>query len=195
VKLVLATTLFSACAAGPESEVEETRAALTCAPLSPAQTQILKFEDASKWTPTFATVALSTVRTEGSFSLAVTPTSGYSTISSAAISTLPLTGRAITLDVRPPNPPVNPTWFGNVTGYLEAPSRGLSGSFSVYLGYQQIALGAPGVFQTRNFEIPQYAYDALKAGSYTDLRIRFAMALPEESAPYLFDNLTVNTCL
>src|SRR5258706_6404801 len=196
---VIRTALGLACAglAACSSPVEEktslgaTSEALACASLSSQQSATLEFEDASRWTSTFATLSLSSTHTEGAHSVGVQPTSGYSTITSAALSTLPLGGRDFTLDVRTPSPPVNPTWAGNVTGYVDVPSRGVYGA---YLGYQNLATTSPGSFQTLHFQIPQYAYDALAAGAYSDMKISFGLALPEGSAPYLFDNMQFNLC-
>jgi hypothetical protein len=194
--LALGMALLSACSATPASEgsLGRTEQAI-CSTLTPTQRQILKFEDATLWTGDLASLANDPVnKTEGTQSVLITQNSGYTTITSAPLTTIPLTGRNITLDVRPPNPPANPTWFGNVTGYLEAPSKGLS-SFSVYLGYQQIAVASPGTFQTLHFEIPNYAFNALTLnGGYSDLRIRFALSLPE-GASYDFDNTTFDICL
>lgn len=190
------TVLLAGCSSAPSADgsVGQTQEAI-CSSLTPAQTKILKFEDATQWTGNFATLANDTVnKTEGTQSVTLTPTSGYATITSAALTTIPLTGRNVTVDVRPPNPPGNPAWYGNVTAYLEAPSKGLS-SFSVNLGYQQITVAAPGTFQTLHFEIPHDAYNALTLnGGYSDLRIRFAVSLPEGST-YNFDNVTFDICL
>jgi hypothetical protein len=153
------------------------------------QARVLGFEDASQWTSTSADISLSSVHSEGAHSLQVEQLSGYSTLTSAPLSTLALSGKAISLDALVPSPA--PSWLGNITGYLDAPSRNLYG---VYLGYQQFASAALGVFQTLHFTIPGYAYTALTTGSYNDLTVRFGLALPEQSAPYLFDNLTFSTC-
>ena len=189
-----------ACAGNQEGSVSQlSDAVLDCGALDATQLSTLNFEDVPRWSATFANLSLSATHSQGASSLAVTPTSGYVTLASVALSTLPLAGRTLTLDVKVPAVPVNPNYIGNITGYLDVPSRGLQG---VYLGYQ--ALSQSSGFQTLSFEIPQQAYNQLSGFSYGDLRIRFGLALPSPSSAYLLDNLNfqqscptatpVNTC-
>lgn len=144
------------------------------------EAEVLGFETASDWTASTGTTALSSTRSQGSSSLAVT-TSGWVQISSRALSNLPGVGDELKLDVRVPEQ----TGWGAVQISFDAPSLGLHSS---WIGQASLAGLAPGSFHQLSFAVPAQVKTAL-AGNYSDLVVHIALGVPSSNSPYLLDNL------
>jgi hypothetical protein len=146
---------------------------------------VLGFETATGWSTTGGTLAASTTRVQGSFSLSVSNLPGGAQLTSAALSTLSSVGPTLSIQIRLPTSQPNPYWFGSVQLSVNAPSRGV---YSVYLGQKDLT-GLPlGSFQRLDFAVPASVVTALGSGAYSDLRFTIGLNVPSPG-PYLLDDL------
>ena len=125
--LALSLAAAAACGSGgrdlPGERTGRARQALT------TNERVLGCENASDWSASTAGTSLSTSsdHVEGAASLAVaSPASGGTYLTSIPLSSLGSdVGDSVTVDVRYPNPPPNPYYFGEVGVVLVSPSLGL----------------------------------------------------------------------
>jgi|GEM_PF-201378 len=141
---------------------------------------VLGFEAASAWRGPGA-LTLSSTSTEGSASLAVTP-SGYAQYSSDRFA-FPADVRAIALDVLLPTP-APPYWAGAAQLYLDCPTRGVWGRF---VGQVELTGLPRGVFTPLTFALPAGTRAALAAGCDA-MELRVALNVPLGSGSILLDN-------
>ena len=150
---------------------------------SSANQAILGMDNAALWTGA-GVVGNNARHTEGTASLVVRSL-GFTLIESAALRTLGLAPARLSLDLLlPPNQP-NPFWFGQVLLYIDVPSRGV---YNAYIGEVALAGRPLDQFFTITYQFPTAITQAL-AGTYTDLRVRIALNVPQSNLQYLLDNV------
>jgi hypothetical protein len=177
----------------PSEKTGSLREALTASPC--ANETILGFESAADWTVSSGAKSLSTVHTQGQFSLSVASPVNYTTLVSAPLnsSDTALAGLAVgtsfQIDVELPTQQPNPSWFGTLQMFISSPSRGV---FNQYLGLVELTGTPLGVFQTFTFTIPNNVAIALAGQTYSDLTLTLALNVPSSgTGDYLFDNLRI----
>lgn len=144
------------------------------------QESVLGFESTQVWTATGGVIASTSVHSQGNAALSVTP-SGYTELTSAALSTLSSPNATLSLDFRPSS---SLAW-GQVQLVVDAPSRGL---YSAYVG-QAAVQGLPAnTFSRLDFTLSSQQLQAL-SGSYSDLRFKIALNVPQGSGAVILDNL------
>jgi hypothetical protein len=151
-------------------------------------TETLGFEVAGEWTASQATIALaSTPTTAGAFSLEVTPTSGYCTLTSQLLSTLGFGGAGsnLALDFFKAGNQTNPYYDGSIALFISIPSAGLN---SVPLGQTDILPLPAAAFSTVKFALPAAVSTALQ-GMHSDVTVEIALNVNSGTGPYFFDNL------
>jgi hypothetical protein len=150
--------------------------------------RILDFENQSDWKVTgAAAVGLSsTFKTSQSYSLSVQPT-GYSTVTSAPLSSWATIDATLSLKARLPEGNENLSWAGAMQAFLKCPSRGVS---SAYLGQIELT-GVPGAsFRSYTFQIPSDTVAALNGGYFSDLTIQIVLNAPSSNTgTYYLDEL------
>jgi hypothetical protein len=171
--------------AGCTSAVDTEAVASAHGGLSSAQLSILGFEAASDWTVTAGTKVQSTVRSAGAYSLGISGI-GYSELQSPALSSLGPLAAAVNLDVRLPAAQPNPYWFGSVQMYVDCPSRGV---YSASLGQVDLTGRPLGVFNHLSFQLPSTVRAQLSGATFTDLRVRIVLNVPQSSHQYQLDQL------
>jgi hypothetical protein len=175
---------------GQSSQLEsETRAVTT--PTDP-----LQFEAATDWHVTQGhaqSLTITTTRTQGDGALAVVAPQGYTRIESNKLSsTEPQlatidVGSKVSLDFLIPTVQANPFWFGAVQMYITAPSRNV---YNAYLGQIELTGMRTGIFTTLHFSIPDFAANALKGATYSDLTFGIVINVPTNTTgTYILDNL------
>jgi hypothetical protein len=179
-------SLTSALAAGVGCGAERDDGPVTVVSSALTNADVLGFETASGWSTTGGTLATSTTRVQGAFSLSVSNLTGGAQLTSAALSTLPSVGPTLSIQIRLPTSQPNPFWFGNVQLSVNAPSRGV---FSVFLGQKELTGLPMGTFQRLEFAVPVSVVTALGSGSYSDLRFTIGLNVPS-AGPYLLDDLS-----
>jgi RHS repeat-associated protein len=182
--LVLAAFVCSvaSCSDPPrESEsVGSSTAALT------SNERILGFESVSDWSATTGTLAASTRVVEGAQSLAVSGI-GYTQLTSAQLSSLGTVDPSLTVDLLLPLAQPNPHWYGDLQIYVDLPSQNL---YSAYVGQKSLTGLALDTFHRLSFPLPADIRAKLQA-SYTDLRFRIVLNVPQGTGQYLLDRLFV----
>jgi hypothetical protein len=153
-------------------------------------TPVPGFERTAGWTSAQSTLSLATAsstKTEGSSSLRVVPTTGWSEIKSIATS---LTGSGVIgpnlkLDLFLPTNQPNPSFYGTVSVFVSSPAARINNQ---YLG--QVSLnGLPtGKFSTLSFALPATTQRVLGYG-LTDVTFTIQLNVNPNSASYYFDNL------
>ena len=159
---------------GDDSAAGVVRSALT----SPQA--VLGFESVQAWSASGGTIASTTVHSEGTAALSVTP-NGYTVLTSAALSTLSSTSPTLSLDFRPSS---SLAW-GQVQLVVDAPSRGL---YSAYVGQASVQGLPANTFSRLDFVVPPSVLQAL-SGSYSDLRFQLSINVPQGSGAVVLDNL------
>ncbi len=162
-------------------------------PLTSSELSMLGFETmawASIWNP--ATLAQSTLHTEGAFSLKITNI-GYTAVRhSPALASDGNAFSVVGYDIRIPplNEQPNPWWFGDTWLYIDAPSKGVN---LVNLGSKP--LKNPGQFTRMEFAIPASIRTAL-AGNYSDLKFTIAVNTTPGNGAHYLDRFTLGpgTC-
>jgi hypothetical protein len=160
-------------------EVESVSEALT-------NDEVLGFESLSGWSATAGTLALSTARVQGDFSLAVSNV-GYTELTSAALSSVPGLAATGSLQLELPTSQPNPWWYGSVDLRVDSPSRGVYGQHIQHWELTGLPLGS---FQELAFTVPSTLLTALSAPGSADIRFIIALNVPSESQVYRFDALT-----
>jgi len=157
--------------------------------LTAVQTRILGFESTADWATTAGSLSLSSNHIEGAKSLAVA-NSGNAVISSVPISSLGAVGDKLTLDLLLPVAQPNPYWMGTLQLVLESPSLGLW-----YEALQQYQLQGRPTNQFLRFDFPLSAATRAKlsTGTYSDLRVRVLLNVPQGAGPWLLDRLSVGS--
>jgi len=148
--------------------------------------QILGFEDARLWHGTEA-VRLSTVHSEGAFSLAVRP-SRLAVYRSASFALAASTLRQLAIDLRIPAAAGTPARAGTLWLALASPSRGVL----AVVGVADLTGRSPEVFTTVELDVPTAVAERLRRGA-DDLRILVLLDVPRGREPYLLDNLRLRT--
>lgn len=159
--------------------------------LTASQQRVLGFESvgagSADWSATSGTVSQSTRHVEGAGSLAVA-SSGNTTITSAALSSLGPVADKITLDLLLPVVQPNPSWMGSVKLVIECPSQQLW-----WEGLAEHQLQGKPTDQFLRFEFPLSVStrNKLSTGTYTDLRFKIVLNVENGPGPWLFDRLWV----
>ncbi|HVZ85695.1 MAG TPA: hypothetical protein VHG72_01925 [Polyangia bacterium] len=158
-------------------------------------TDPLQFESEPDWHLTqgqVASLATTSVHTQGQAALAIAAPQNYVRIDSKAIDSTnpelaPLeVGSQVSLDFQIPVAQANPYWFGNVQMFISAPSRNVYGA---YLGDAELTGRPTGVFTTLQFAIPAAVASALEGATYSDLTVGIALTVPGgTTGVYIIDN-------
>lgn len=147
---------------------------------------VMGFESASGWSITSGSIATSTTRSQGSFSIKTAGVTSAS-MTSQVLSTLPGATSTIGFDIMLPTSQPNATYFGQIELHVNLPSQG------VYDAFVGLRLLQPpftrGSFQTIQFMIPDWIYQKLRSATYTDLKWKFLISLPAGNGGVSFDNL------
>jgi hypothetical protein len=175
--LVCALLALSGCGAQVDassdgSAVGEQAFALTTAD------SVLGFESIQDWSVTSGTAVATSVHSQGSAAVSVTP-NGFAQLTSVPLSTLQGATSTLSLDVRPS---VSLSW-GQVQLFISAPSRGLYTTFS---GQASLAGLPANTSSTLDFALPPEVQQAL-AGAYSDLTFTIGVGAPQGSV--VLDNL------
>jgi hypothetical protein len=141
---------------------------------------VLGFESSQAWSVSIGTIASTTVHTEGSAALSVTP-NGYTVLTSAPLSTLSSISPTLSVDFRPSS---SLAW-GQVQVVVDAPSRGL---YSAYVGQVSVQGLPANTFSRLDFSVPPSVLQAL-GGSYSDLRFKLSINIPQGTGAVVLDNL------
>lgn len=177
----LALSLLSLVACGGEAtEVADTSAPGVISSALITQQDVFGFESIQAWTATGGTIASTSVHSQGSAALSVTPT-GYTQLTSAALSTLSSTNATLSLDFRPSTALA----WGQVQLVVDAPSRGL---YSAYVGQVSVQGLPANTFSKLDFTLSAQQLQAL-GGSYSDLSFKIALNVPSGSGAIILDNL------
>lgn len=139
---------------------------------------VLGFESTQVWSVSSGTVAATTVQSQGSAALSVTPV-GYAQLTSVPLSTLGGATSTLSLDVQPSGAMA----WGQVQLFVNAPSRGLYSTFAGQASLQGLPSNA---FSRLDFALPSDVQAAL-AGSYSDLTFTIGVGVPQGSVT--LDNL------
>src|SRR6516165_1783561 len=141
---ICVTTAF-ACSSQQPDDVTQVTSALTTS-------DVLGFEHLSDWTVVqgTATLSLSTVHTQGSFSLAVTNPNGFIVFQSRALANTQIgtITNTVGLDVQIPTVQPNPFYKGAVQLYIEIPSKNL---FNAFVAQVELTPLTNGVFHHVTF--------------------------------------------
>ena len=148
--------------------------------------QILGFEDARLWHGTEA-VRLSTVHSEGAFSLAVRP-SRLAVYRSAPFALAASTLRQLAIDLRIPASAGTPARAGTMWLALASPSRAVL----AVVGAADLTGRATDAFTTVALDVPAVVAGRLSGGA-DDLRVLIVLEVPRGREPYLLDNLRLRT--
>jgi RHS repeat-associated protein len=146
----------------------------------------LGFEDPADWTTSAGVLASSDTRIEGQHSVQVSNIT-YAEITSKPLSTLGAIGPVVGFDVSVPNPVGDIWWWGTAAISIDCPSRGIHGR---WLGQQQLDGSTLDHFRRVEVVLPDNVKSALTSGSYTDLRVKVILTVPQGSGPYLLDRFT-----
>lgn len=149
---------------------------------------MLGFESMSGWQGPGAK-QLSTERTQGAHSLALSPTN-YSRYTSAPIE---LEGelRGVALDLKLPSPQPNPYWYGATQLYATCAEKNV---YSAYLGQVELTGRPLGSFTTLELTTPSHVRAALGSGCRA-LQLDLVLNVPGSPGKYLVDNLRLRTDL
>lgn len=180
--LVMCATLALACSAqDPGEAVAQSSAALV------SNDQILGFEVLSAWSTSAGRLALSANHVEGASSLAVSGLgSATANVRSVPLSSFSGFTNQISFQISLPTLQPNPSWYGNVELYIDAPSRGVNSQLIVHKELTGMPLGS---FQNVTATVPSWIVTALGSGPVSDLSFRFAFTVPAGSQTYLLDAL------
>lgn len=144
------------------------------------QESVLGFEDAQGWSASGGALATTSIHSQGSAALSVT-TNGYTELTSVALSTLSSPNATLSLDFRPPS---TLPW-GQAQLVIDAPSRGL---YSSYVGQVSVQGLPASTFSRLDFTLSSQQLQAL-SGSYSDLRFKLALNVPQGTGAVVLDNL------
>jgi len=151
--------------------------------------QILGFEDLSAWSTSSGTLALSSVHVEGASSLAI---SGLGTatayVRSVPLQSFTFSTNQVSFQIMVPTQQPNPSWYGSVDLYVDAPSRNV---YSGLIAHQELTGMPLGSFQTVTGTVPSWVANALGSGPVNDLSFRFAFTVPAGAQTYWLDALRV----
>jgi hypothetical protein len=156
--------------------------------LSVTATRTYGFESIQDWSPLWSSpqLLLSSLHTEGQSSLALHG-GGWMQIQSRALAKEGPAPSVVGYDVRVPNNPSNPWWYGSTELSFDAPSAGIWGQF---VGQAELTNLPRGQFKRVEFTLPP-ALATLLNRSYSDLRIRIVVNVsPNEPSDYLLDHFT-----
>jgi len=173
-------------------------------PAIPAEA-ILGFESAAGWQASIkslgTSVALSSVRTQGTFAYSLTNPGGDARLTSLPVSSLatPLTnlrvlGATLAVDLRIPakansKPGEDVTVSGSLKLTLFSTSRSTE---KIELNEVEFEHLRPGTYQTLSFPITDQARRSLRSTTFNDIIFEFKLA-GENKGEYLFDNLRVRS--
>lgn len=154
--------------------------------------RILGFEDTADWTASGgASTSLDSLRTEGASALAV-DAAGYTTIQSRLFGPLGDVAETISLDILPPENPLNPYWAGDIQLFVSVPSQNV---YSAFLGQKALTGLAPGQYHEAAFHVPVPIREALANANYD---VQFSVALNAPSGTprrFYIDNLQLGSTL
>jgi RHS repeat-associated protein len=154
--------------------------------VSSANDSILGFENSSQWSTSSGVLASSATHLEGQRSVQVSGVT-YAELTSSPLTTLSSVGPVVGFDISVPNPAGDVWWWGSAAISIDCPSRGLYGR---WLGQQQLDGSTLGRFRRVEVVLPDDVKTALTTGSYSDLRVKVILTVPQGSGPYLLDRFT-----
>lgn len=146
------------------------------------------FERDAGWTSSQAALALNTsIKTEGTSSLRVTPTSGWSEIVSIPSSVVGAgtIGSSLKLDIRLPTQQPNPYFRGQVGVLISIPSASINDQ---YLGQASLDSATLGQFSTLSIPLPAKVQRILRYG-VADVKLKIQLNVAPNSNPYYLDNI------
>jgi hypothetical protein len=169
---------------GEGSTVTRRSAVTSCLPAG----DVMGFETPSAWSITSGTLSVSERAVEGDAALAVSGISnGYMLLTSAKVCGPVFTSSKLAVSLYLPPEQSNPSWFGDVQLYVEAPSRNI---WNRWIGWIGLTGRATSQFHTLAFDVPADLRQAL-AGNIDDLVFKIALNVPGGSAgTYVLDNLS-----
>ncbi|HET6284112.1 MAG TPA: hypothetical protein VFH73_24355 [Polyangia bacterium] len=182
--MVLAVLFGGLAGCSGEEQVGEGVESVSSALLSNAS--VLGFESTSGWTITSGSIATSTTRSQGSFSI---KTSGVTSASmtSQKLTTMAGASSTVGFDILLPTSQPNATYYGQLELHVNLPSQGV---YDAFVGLKQLAPPfVRGSFQTISFTIPDWIFQKLRTASYSDLTWKFLISLPANNGGVSFDNL------
>jgi hypothetical protein len=142
--------------------------------------QVLGFESSTLWTASTGTKSSTTDRTQGALALALKNFT-YAELQSVALTNLSGATPTLSFDLKPP---VSPAW-GQAQLFVSIPSRGVN---NAYIGQVWIAGIQANVYRKLSFAVPSNVVSALSQ-TYSDLRFKIALSVPQTSVDYKVDNL------
>jgi len=146
------------------------------------------FERANAWTSKQSTPSLSTTtKTEGSTSLRVVPSTGWTELTSSPTSLVGAgnIGPTLKVDVYLPTNQPNPHYYGAVSVFVSSPAARI---YNQYLGQVDLNGLSTGKFSTLNFTLPAAVQRNLGYG-LTDVTFKIQLNVNANSSAYYFDNL------
>jgi len=147
---------------------------------------ILGFENPALWSPSSGVSAASDTRVEGSQALQLSGIT-YSEITSAPLTTLSSVGSVAGFDLSVPSPTGDVWWWGSAAISLDCPSQGIYGR---WIGQQELSGATLDRFRRVEVPVPDDVKTVLASGSYSDLRVKIILTVPQGSGPYLLDRFT-----
>ena len=151
-------------------------------------TPVPGFERANAWTSGQSTVSLSTTtKTEGSSSLRVVPSAGWTEITSIPTSLVGAgkIGPSLKVDLYLPTNQPNPYYYGAVSVFVSSPSARV---YNQYLGQVNLNGLPTGKFSSLAFALPATLQQNLGYG-LTDVTFKIQLNVNSNSSAYYFDNL------
>lgn len=159
--------------------------------LSSVATRTFGFESLTDWSKIWSnpTLALSSAHTQGASALSVRG-GGWMSIVSRKLTRADIPEAApsvVGFDVRIPEHPVNPWWYGSLELYVDSPSAGL---WQQFVGVQDLTRFPRGQFKRAEFAVAAWIHSKL-SGQFNDLTFRITVNTSwNESAPFLLDRFT-----
>lgn len=152
--------------------------------LAPVRT----FERDAGWSSAQAQLSLSTtIKSEGTSSLSVVPTQGWSEVVSIPSSVVGAgtIGSTLKLDIRLPTQQPNPYFRGQVGVLISIPSAAVYDQYIGQVGLDSAALGA---FSTLTLSLPAKVQRLLRYG-VADVTLKIQLNVAPNTNPYYLDNL------
>ncbi len=146
------------------------------------------FERDAGWTSSQAQLALNTsIKTEGTSSLRVVPTQGWSELTSipSSIVGAGTIGSSLKLDIRLPTQQPNPHFRGQVAVLISIPSASINDQ---YIGQASLDSATLGSFSTLSIALPANVQRILRYG-VSDVKLKIQLNVAPNANPYYLDNI------
>src|SRR6185437_13931086 len=180
IGVALALAVFSSCKADSPSGAsgfDVRTSALT-------QASVFGFE--TLWATSSGTASLSTVGSQGQYSLQLAGFT-YTEVTSPVVALPATTATSVGFDLWIPTPPANVNWFGGVEAFLTCPAQGI---YHAFVGYQDLLPFPQTAFATVAMNLPAGLQAMVQAGC-SNLQVGIALNVAGGS-PYRLDNFRTN---